>query len=107
MSFATVKAPSNWLASWSEDGTNITLPIASIPGLTAVEADGASGDIRNTLYPLLETLYAKWLTVAEADRPTKMTIYRNSVVDDLTNKLTRQYTFTFTTDISGEEVSAE
>jgi len=42
--------PSTWIPSWSEDGTDVTFPIASIPELTAAEADGATGDMRKCIY---------------------------------------------------------
>jgi hypothetical protein len=39
-------APSSLFPSWSEDGTTISVPIASIANLTAAEADGTTGDWR-------------------------------------------------------------
>jgi hypothetical protein len=41
------KTPTTWLPSWSEDATNITLPLASLPELTAAEADAATARFRN------------------------------------------------------------
>lgn len=35
--------PTNLIPSWSENGTNVTFPIASVPELTAAEADAVTG----------------------------------------------------------------
>lgn len=86
--------PPAWLPNWSEDATNITLPIASLPELTAAEADAASGDIRKILYALMEKLYAVWAAQEVADRPTKFTLTRATSVNDETGLITRQYVVT-------------
>jgi len=101
--------PTTWLPDWSEDATDITLPIASLPELTAAEADAVTGDIRKILYALLEKLYAVWAATATADRPDRMTITRASVVNDDTGAITRNYTIQLVTEASagGLEVSDE
>lgn len=100
-------APSSWLASWSEDGTSITVPIATFPELTAAEADGTTGDIRKIAFALAEKLYQAYNGTAAADRPTKMTITRASSVNDTTGDVTRTYTFRFTLVNTATEVKAE
>lgn len=92
---AYTQAPADWIPSWSEDATNITVPIASFPELTAAEADATTGDIREVLYALLEVLRAKYVATAEADRPTKMTIARSTYVDEATEVVYRTYTVGF------------
>ena len=102
-------APSEWIASWSEDATNVSFPIASVPELTAAEADGTTGDIRKTMFAICERAYQAYLGEASADRPAKMTIARSSSTNDLTGAITRVYQFTFTAEaaVGGIEVSAE
>lgn len=92
------KTPTTWLPNWSEDATNVTVPIATFPELTAAEADGATGDIRKILFALCEAAYQAWLTQGATGQPTKMTISRNSSVNELTNEVTRQYTLVFVTE---------
>lgn len=70
--------PDAWFPSWSEDGTNITVPIASITGLTDTEADTATGDIRQVLLKMLQTLDAAHDALPDADKPTTFSI--NSTV---------------------------
>jgi hypothetical protein len=101
------KKPTTWLENWSEDGTDITIPLATFPEMTAAEADATDGDIRKVLYAICEKLWSKWLATAQADRPTKMTVSRNSVVDETTGVITKNYFFQFKTTVTGEEVASE
>lgn len=101
------KTPTTWLPSWSENGTDITVPIASFPELTAGEADAATGDIRKILFALCEKIWAVWNALATGDKSTKMTVNRSSFVNETTGLITRTYTFQFVTATSGEEVEDE
>lgn len=100
-------APSSWIASWAEDATNITVPIASFPQLTAAEADGTTGDIRKIMYALSEKMYAAYIALAVADRPAQMTITRSSSVNATTGVITHNYTFKFNNTIATQDVAAE
>jgi hypothetical protein len=88
--------PDAWFATWSEDGTNITVPIASFTGLTATEADTTTGDIREVMLALLQTLYTVYTGLPTADKPTKMTVSRSEVTTG--SAIQRKYTVTFTAD---------
>ncbi len=100
-------APNAWIPSWSEDGTNITVPIASFPELTAAEADGATGDIRKVMFAVLDKLWDHWNSLPAADRPTKMQVRRSTITNDAAGTQDRAYTFTFTTAVSVEEIVSE
>ena len=101
--------PPSWIASWSEDGTTVSFPIASVPELTAAEADATAGDIRKTLFAICDQLADVWYTQATADRPAYMTIYRSTSSDEAAGTETKQYVFRFTTEVAagGREVIAE
>ena len=99
--------PSTWLPSWSEDGTDITVPLATFPEMTAAEADASSGDIRKVLFAIAEKLYDAWNGTAAADRPTKMHIGKSTSVDVQTGIVTNSYTWRFYTQIGSEEVVDE
>ncbi|MCX7010382.1 MAG: hypothetical protein NTY53_24605 [Kiritimatiellaeota bacterium] len=101
------KKPSTWIPNWTEDGTDISVPIASFPELTSVEADGTTGDIRKVLFAMLEELYQKWLATAAADRPSKMTITKSSNLNAATGVVTNVYTVRFSNDIVAQEVEDE
>ena len=106
---AIVTTPPAWLANWSEDGTNITLPLASLPETSAAEADATTGDIRKVMLALAEQMYQAYIALATADQPTKMVITRSTSVNDLTDVITRTYAFAFQAEASvgGIEVVAE
>ena len=102
---AYTQAVADWIPNWSEDATNITVPIASFPELTAAEADATTGDIREVVYAFLEAIRAKFIETAEADRPTKMTIARNTYVDESTGVVYRTYTVSFNLTEAGAAMS--
>ena len=64
--------PTDIFASWSEDGTDITLPIASVLDLTAATADAATGDARQVAWSLAKTIY-NWYNDL-ADKPEVLTV---------------------------------
>lgn len=99
--------PSVWIPSWSEDGTNITVPIASFPLLTAAEADGATGDIRKIALAFLEQLYDSYSGTAIADRPGKMVITRTPAFSAATDQTTITYSVSFVTESTAYDVVSE
>jgi hypothetical protein len=105
MAFSPV--PTDWISGWSEDATNITVPIASFPELTAAEADGASGDIRKIAFALLEKLFQAWNGKAAADRPGKWTMSKSASVNTSTGITTVQYVVTFQIATTAQDVAAE
>ena len=107
MAWSTYAPPAQWVASWAEDATNITIPIASIPEITAAEADAATGDMRKCIYALLAKFYAFWLTIPVADRPANMTIYRSTSTNDVTGEITQTFQFQFKITNTGTEVADE
>jgi hypothetical protein len=62
-------APTSVIPSWSEDGTTVSFPLASVPNLSAAIADAATGDSRKVVQAMLERLYAWYTALATADRP--------------------------------------
>jgi len=101
------ETPTTWLANWSEDGTNITVPIATFPELTAAEADASTGDIRKIVFAIIEKLYQTWIGTAAADRPTKWTMAKTATVSTIRNVIASRYTITIETEINTQEVRDE
>lgn len=99
--------PSTWLDDWSEDGTDITVPLATFPEMTADEADAEDGDIRKVLFAIAEKLYDSWNNTATADRPTQMYIAKSSSVNTTTGVVTNTYTLRFYCEINTQEVKDE
>ena len=94
-------------AGWTEDGTNITLPIASLPELTAAEADATTGDSRKVIFAIMERLRIWFRDLAAADRPTKITVTRSDFSDPSNDTITYTYAIQIVTEATGVEVVAE
>ena len=94
--------PTDLFASWSENGTDITVPIASITGLTAAEADAVTGDYREIERTICEKAFQLHYTTAAADRPAGVTWARNGPQSDQDGILTTVYQVTFKTTISDQ-----
>lgn len=101
------KTPTSWFASWSEDGTDITVPIASFRELTAAEADGANGDIRDIMFAILEEFWQVYNGLATADRPAKVVLTKTAGTDMKRGVLKNTFTFQIETDINSQEVRDE
>jgi hypothetical protein len=63
------KAPTELFPGYTSNGTDITIPIASILGLTSAEADAATGDLRSIFLSLCATAFNHYNGLATADRP--------------------------------------
>jgi|APFre7841882724_1041349.scaffolds.fasta_scaffold07424_1 hypothetical protein len=62
-------APTSIWPSYTSDGTNITIPIAALDGLTAAEAHATTGDWRSIMLALCSTAYRHYSDLLAADRP--------------------------------------
>jgi hypothetical protein len=107
MAWIPNQLPTAWFANWTSDGTDVTLPIASVPELTAAEADVTTGDIRKIMYAILERCWVKWNSLAIADRSTKMVLTKSSSVEAATGIITTVFTYTFKNTITAQDVADE
>jgi hypothetical protein len=101
------KKPTTWIANWSEDGTNITFPLASLDQpLTAAEADGTEGDWLDCFFSLVDHTYQHYNSLASADKPTKLTISRTGAVQP-DGSLLFTYTIRAYTNVASADVISE
>lgn len=70
---AFVKAPTEMWPGYTSDGTNITIPIAALDGLTAAEAHTTTGDLRSIMLAICSTAYRHYSELATAERPVMFT----------------------------------
>lgn len=64
------KAPTSLFgASYVSDDTNITIPIADLPGLLVADADETTGDWRALAIAFCQLFYAHYYSLDTADRP--------------------------------------
>jgi hypothetical protein len=87
-----VQTPATSIPSYDSDGTNITIPIASLPGLTSEQADPETGDIRAVIVAILNKFYADIQALPKTERPGKLTMRRSTM--ERPAGLTRTYVVT-------------
>lgn len=89
--------PTDLFSGWTEDGTDITLPIASLPTLTAALADGATGDARAVAYALVDRMLAWYigLTTPPEAMSAVLREYRAQTTGDYEGTVKKRYEFTF------------
>ena len=100
------KKPTDWVAGISEDGSNLIVPLTSIPGLDAADADATTGDIRKIFLGLCTMMAGAWNTVGSDGQPTKMTIQTSERMDG-EDDVQRNFSLAFSNTISAEDVAAE
>lgn len=83
------------------------IPLASLPGLTAVEADETTGDGRKVVYELARALFANYTALATASRPTKLSIVRGTPTGVDSTTVRQSFTFAIDLDISASDVTPE
>lgn len=67
-------APTSIWPSYTSDGTNITIPIAALDGLTAAQANATTGDWRAIAVSFADTLQRHYFELADADKPTALIV---------------------------------
>lgn len=85
----------------------VFIPLASLPGLTAAEADAATGDGRKVAFELSRAIFSNFNALPTANRPNRFTITRGvpSGLDQTTVRQT--FTLTFDIDFSGSDMANE
>jgi hypothetical protein len=83
-------------ASYSENGTNMTIPLSAFEQLTAAEADAATGDSRKMIYAMVEKFYSHYVGLAAANRPARMVVTKSSGGLNASNQIAVNYGFNFT-----------
>ena len=76
---AFVDTPTLLWPSYSSNGTNITIPIAALDGLTAAEADTTTGDWRSIMLSIISTAYRYYDSLATEDKPTALTMAQPTI----------------------------
>ena len=104
--------PQQWFTGLTDGATvclatDMVVPIASFPELTAPEIDATTGDIRKMLYAICEKCWSVWNALATIDKPTKMTITKSSSTNAATGLTTHNYTFTFVNSVTAQDVAPE
>lgn len=110
---AFVKTPTTWLTGYTSDGTDITIPIASLASLEAAEANATTGDVRAILFGILKTVANANAALATADKSNRFTIASSanqgtSTVSGVTVPvLNHTFSVNFQTQVVSENVPIE
>ena len=107
---------SSWQSlGWDSSGDSDNPVVGDTFTASGIGAVGAlttpsvkSGDVRRVALGLCEGLYNNYRTFDLAGTsPDKMTVTRSTSFDDVNDALSRTYTLTFLTDVTGVEVQEE
>ena len=100
-------APNQWIASWSEDGTTVSFDIADVPGLTAAEADAATGDSRACIMRLMDLWFTYVDGQASGDAPTQAEVSRTLTSGTVNGNVQRRYNHSFQSQLDTYSVVPE
>jgi hypothetical protein len=107
MAYTAYDTPGEFFGAGYSLGSNkVSLETATSGGtpvltqLTDTDANATTGKTQQVVLALVESCYAKYNAIASADRPTNMTITRQSAVNDLTGQRTVNYIVTVIVDAS-------
>lgn len=94
---ATTWLPGSMFAGWTEDGTDITVPIAAFNDLTPAFADAVTGDARQVASSICSTVF-EWfneLTTQPEGMTVKISSRRQQISGDFegSEKITYQFSF--------------
>ncbi|GAB4465529.1 MAG: hypothetical protein OHK0037_20380 [Elainellaceae cyanobacterium] len=94
-------------AAEAAPSAGLFIPLNSLPGLTADEADETTGDGRKVAFELSRAMFTNYNALTTAQRPSRFTITRGipAGIDQTTVRQT--YTLTFDIDFSGSDMAAE
>lgn len=111
MAFAAGQTPlpTDFFPGYTSDGTNISIPIASLPGLTAAEADAATGNGMEVVEKITTAAHQAIQAAPEADRPANMVVTQGSIDPQSTNTYRQDINFNFlkSLDVSSSNVVGE
>jgi hypothetical protein len=101
------KAPTTLLPSYSSDGTNMTIPIAAIPGLTSAEAHTTTGDWRAILFRLLSHAENYHYGLAAGDKSNIVSFGKSAAFNQVSRVNSVQLNLRLTTTSPDGNVSSE
>lgn len=85
----------------------IFIPLASLPGLTAGEADPATGDGRKLTFEMCRAIFNNFSAIPQNTRPARMAVARSTPTGVSPTTISQVYSLTYTLDVSAVDVAAE
>lgn len=99
--------PEQIFPGFSSDGNHITIPLSSLPGLSAVEANGATGDIVEVLRIINETAYTQLKPLSDSNKPNNLTFDKSAPRGKGVDTFTQEYSWTFSLKINPQQLELE
>lgn len=93
-------SPTNSIPGYTSDGTNMVIPIAALSYLSAGQCNASTGDIRQIVFAIQETIYQKWIAIPGTNRSERVSVSRASTV--YTNRIA--YTYTYRADVTAQSL---
>lgn len=107
---STIGITTAWLALYVDTPLLgfIIIPLSSMAGLSAAEADEATGDWRYIVRALIEGFFDDYNAMTAANKPTNLVVTESSLIDTATSgESNRTWTVTATLDTGSLEVADE
>lgn len=86
---------------------SIVIPLSALGGLTAAEADEATGDGRKVAFELAKAMHTNIQGLAENARPAQMLTSESTPTGQGPNEVRKSYTMTFDVNIGSVDVADE
>ncbi|MGL5075747.1 MAG: hypothetical protein ACRDBG_07880 [Waterburya sp.] len=87
--------PTQLFSGYAVSGGNIQIPIASLSGLAAAEADAVTGDGREVARAFVETMVSAILALPAANRPARLAVVKANPQGTGVDQVTQSYTISF------------
>ena len=89
-------APTVFFPGYASDGTNITIPIASLPGLTADEAAADTGDGTEVYRAIVDKVAVTYNGLDNNSQPSNMNVTNPNPTGASPTTVTKSYNSQFT-----------
>lgn len=99
--------PTALFPGYTSDGTSVTIPLAALGGMTAGEADAATGDGRKLAFELAKAMHERIQALAAEARPTQFLTSESTPTGQGANEVRKSYTLTFDVNITAADVANE
>lgn len=97
--------PIDLFAGYTSNGTSITIPIASLSGLSAAEVSASNGDGREVARAIITQIFTAINGLDSVNKPTKMCVSRSNLSGINSDTVRQSYTFSFDLTINSNSLS--
>jgi len=96
--------PVDLFKNYSSDNNNIVIPIASLNGLTAANANANNGDGRELIRAIITQIFKSIQSLDSVSKPTKIIVTCSNPAGVSASVIRQSYTFSFDLTINSDNV---